>query len=45
MVFPVILGSGKKLFGGTDEKKSMKLISSQTVGDGVGILIYEPKQA
>jgi dihydrofolate reductase len=45
MVFSVILGSGKKLFGGMDEKKSMKLISSQTVGDGVGILIYEPKQA
>jgi dihydrofolate reductase len=45
MVFPVILGSGKKLFGGMDEKKSMKLISSQTVGGGVGILIYEPKQA
>lgn len=45
MVFPVILGSGKKLFGGMDAKKSMKLISSQTVGDGVGILTYEPKQA
>ena len=45
MVFPVILGSGKKLFGEMDEKKSMKLISSQTVGDGVGILIYEPNQA
>jgi dihydrofolate reductase len=45
MVFPVILGSGKKLFGEMDEKKSMKLISSQTVGDGVGILVYEPKQA
>ena len=43
MVFPVILGNGKKLFGGMDEKKSVKLISSQTVGDGVGILIYEPK--
>ena len=44
MVFPVILGSGKKLFGEMDEKKSMKLISSQPVGDGVEILIYEPKQ-
>jgi dihydrofolate reductase len=42
MVFPVILGSGKRLFGETDEKKSMKLISSRTVGAGVGILIYEP---
>ena len=27
-----------------DQKKSMKRISSQTVGDGVEILIYEPKQ-
>jgi dihydrofolate reductase len=45
MVFPVILGSGKKLFDEMNGKKSMKLISSQTVGDGVGILIYEPKQA
>jgi dihydrofolate reductase len=44
MVFPVILGSGKKLFGERDEKKSMTLISSQKVGDGVEILIYEPKQ-
>ena len=44
MVFPVILGSGKKLFGEMDEKKSMKLIGSQTIGDGIEILIYEPKQ-
>lgn len=44
MVFPVILGSGKKLFTEMDQKKSMKLISSQTVGDGVEILIYEPTQ-
>ena len=44
MVFPVFLGSGKKLFGEMEEKKSMKLIRSQTVGDGVEILIYEPKQ-
>jgi dihydrofolate reductase len=45
MVFPVILGSGKRLFGQMDQKKSMKKISSQTVGDGVEILIYEPKQS
>ena len=44
MVFPVILGSGKRLFGDMDGKKSMTLVSSQTVGDGVQILIYEPKQ-
>jgi dihydrofolate reductase len=45
IVFPVILGSGKRLFGEMDSKRSMKLISSQTVGDGVQILIYEPKHA
>lgn len=44
MVFPVILGSGKKLFIDMDEKKSMKLVSSRIVGDGVGILVYEPKR-
>jgi dihydrofolate reductase len=42
MVFPVILGSGKRLFGETNDKKPMKRISSQTVGDGVQILIYAP---
>jgi len=45
MVFPVILGSGKKLFGEMDQKKPMKLVGSQTVGDGVAILIYQPNQA
>jgi dihydrofolate reductase len=42
MVFPVVLGSGKKLFGETDEKKKLRLASSRTVGDGVEIQIYEP---
>jgi dihydrofolate reductase len=42
MVFPVVLGSGKRLFGDTTEKKRLRLTSSQTVGDGVAILVYEP---
>jgi dihydrofolate reductase len=42
MVFPVTLGSGKRLFGETGGKKPMKLTSSKTVGDGVAILVYEP---
>ena len=41
MVYPVILGSGKRLFGETTDKKSFKLAESRTVGDGVAILIYE----
>ena len=42
MVFPVVLGSGKRLFGETSDKKGLKLTDSKTVGDGVAILIYEP---
>jgi dihydrofolate reductase len=45
MIFPVILGSGKKLFGELDQKKPMQRVSSQMVGDGVEILIYQPKPA
>jgi dihydrofolate reductase len=42
MVFPVVLGSGKRLFGETRDKKKLRLTSSRTVGDGVEIQIYEP---
>jgi dihydrofolate reductase len=42
MVFPVVLGSGKRLFADTSEKKSMRLVDSKVVGDGVAILVYEP---
>ena len=42
MVFPVVLGEGKRLFDGTTDKKRLRLTDSKTVGDGVMILIYEP---
>ena len=42
MVFPIVLGAGKRLFGETSDKKSLRLVDSRTVGDGVAILIYEP---
>jgi dihydrofolate reductase len=42
MVFPVVLGSGKRLFGETSDMKSLRLTDSKTVGDGVAILSYEP---
>jgi len=41
MVFPVVLGSGKRLFGETSAKKPLRLVDSKTVGDGVAILVYE----
>jgi dihydrofolate reductase len=42
MVFPVVLGAGKRLFGETSDKKSLTLVESQPVGDGVMILVYRP---
>jgi dihydrofolate reductase len=42
MVFPVVLGTGKRLFGETSDKKPLRLVDSKTVGDGVSILVYAP---
>ena len=42
MIFPVILGSGKRLFGDTSDMKMLRLAESKTVGDGVAILVYRP---
>lgn len=41
MLFPVVLGSGLRLFGDSG-KKPMELADSQVVGDGVAILTYRP---
>jgi len=45
MVFPVILGSGKRLFGDTKDLKTLSLADSKSVGDGVLILVYRPASA
>jgi dihydrofolate reductase len=42
MVFPVVLGTGKRLFGDSSDKKPLRLTKSKVVGAGVAILIYEP---
>jgi dihydrofolate reductase len=44
MVFPVVLGTGKRLFGETSDKKPLRLVESRTVGDGVAILVYRPAE-
>ena len=41
MVFPLVLGSGKRLFGEMSDKKRLRLRDSKVVGDGVAILFYE----
>src|SRR5947199_204155 len=40
MVFPVVLGSGMRLFGETSDKKRLQLSDSKVVGDGVAIMVY-----
>ncbi|MDQ3730238.1 MAG: dihydrofolate reductase family protein [Actinomycetota bacterium] len=43
MVFPIVVGEGKRLFSDPGKAVSLKLASSQEVGsDGVVILTYEP---
>jgi dihydrofolate reductase len=44
MVFPVVLGTGKRFFGETTAKKPLQLVESKTVGDGVAILIHRPAE-
>ena len=41
VVFPVVLGAGERLFGETTDKKAMRLVGTQTVGDGLALLTYE----
>ena len=41
MVFPLVLGGGKRLFGETSDKKRLRLADSKVVGEGVVILVYE----
>ncbi len=41
MVYPVVLGAGKRLFGETSQSKPMRLIDARTVGESLGYLIYQ----
>ncbi|MBA3865215.1 MAG: dihydrofolate reductase family protein [Solirubrobacterales bacterium] len=42
MVFPILLGSGKRLLGEHSDKKPLHLVDSKTVGGGIALLTYEP---
>jgi dihydrofolate reductase len=41
VVYPVIVGAGKRLFGETSSTKRLQLADAKTVGDGIHILVYE----
>ncbi|MGZ5340174.1 MAG: dihydrofolate reductase family protein [Solirubrobacterales bacterium] len=43
MVFPIVLGSGKRLFGEASDAKTLKLVDSKRVGpDGIVVQTYRP---
>jgi dihydrofolate reductase len=43
MVFPIVVGKGKRLFGDVGETRTMRLVDTKPVGpDGVLILTYGP---
>jgi dihydrofolate reductase len=41
-MFPILLGSGKRLYPDMSKAATLKLIDSKTVGDGVILLTYAP---
>jgi dihydrofolate reductase len=40
MIYPVVLGAGERLFGETNDKKPLRLLSTRAVDD-LALLIYE----
>ena len=42
MVFPIVLGSGRRLFGESAEPSTFELAESRTLGTGTVILTYRP---
>jgi dihydrofolate reductase len=45
MVYPVVLGAGRRLFGQISNKKPMRLIDVRTVGGDLAYLTYEAVRA
>jgi dihydrofolate reductase len=41
-VFPIVLGSGKRLFAGSDQVSRLRLVDSKVTGTGGLLLSYEP---
>jgi dihydrofolate reductase len=41
VIFPVLLGAGKRLFGETSDKKPLRLVHASTIGTGLAFVTYE----
>jgi dihydrofolate reductase len=42
MIFPIVVGAGKRCFGDPGKAVDLRLVESRAVGEGVAILTYEP---
>jgi dihydrofolate reductase len=42
MIYPVVLGTGRRLFGETSDKKPMRLVGNTTVAGDLAYLTYQP---
>jgi dihydrofolate reductase len=45
VIFPVVLGDGERLFGDASDKTPLRLVSTQTIGEGLPLLTYEVVRA
>ena len=41
VIFPVVLGNGERLFGETRDKKPLRLVQANTIGNGLAFVTYE----
>lgn len=44
MITPLVLGSGKRLFGDESKQTDLQLVDTETAGTSVVVLIYEPAE-
>jgi len=40
-IYPVVVGAGERLFGEAGDRKPMRLVHAQTIGDSLALLTYE----
>jgi dihydrofolate reductase len=45
VIFPVVLGAGKRLFGESSDKTALRLVRTQTIGEGLSLVTYEVVRA
>ena len=42
MIFPIVVGAGKRFFGDPGKAVDLRRVESRAVGEGVAIMSYEP---